>query len=152
MQLMKLFTTLVGIINAASAIPAAETVTAELSVANDASPAKIFARDSTSCGGSAACGILNVTPGCLHAYEQYDDNTWYTGYTSRVSGHCTAVYSCDSQADYGGGWPGSFLKQKFSTTYDICNKNKFSSACGSTFFWASCRAKLDYCSDCLNEG
>jgi len=79
---------------------------------------RLLKRDSYSCGGSVLCPLLTQVPydwmktACTKAWARYDDNTWYKQYTSRVSDPCTAIYTCDNEADYGGGWPGWFLKQK----------------------------------------
>ena len=61
------------------------------------------------CSGSFFCPSLTGYD-CGLARGAYIDSGWYCGYTSRVSRHCTAIFTC---RDYHGAcWAGWFLKQK----------------------------------------
>ena len=75
----------------------------------DAGPFGLTKRND--CDGSGACTLLKLTgSSCPSASNGYDDNSWYCGYTSRVSGHCTSIFTC---GDYHGTcWAGWFLKQQ----------------------------------------
>jgi len=63
------------------------------------------------CDGSLNCNTFRIGGSiCKYASGAYDDNAWYCGYTSRVSGACTAIFTC---GDYHGTcWAGWFLKQQ----------------------------------------
>ena len=62
------------------------------------------------CNGSWNCQVRGIDLPCNVASNAYDDNAWYCGYTSRVAGHCTAIFTCGNY--HGSCWAGWFLKQK----------------------------------------
>jgi len=65
--------------------------------------------DRHDCFGSSICPFLGGGA-CPAASGAYIDTAWYCGYTSRVSEHCTAIFTC---GDYHGScWAGWYLKQK----------------------------------------
>ena len=70
-------------------------------------PVALAKRDD--CHGSGYCGY--TTGGaCTAASYAYNSDAWYCGYTSRVAGHCTAIFTCGNY--HGSCWAGWFLKQK----------------------------------------
>ena len=60
------------------------------------------------CHGSGFCGGIDEGA-CADASDTYHDDGWYCGYTSRVSNHCTAIFTCGNYHDTC--WAGWFLKQ-----------------------------------------
>ncbi|KAH7314685.1 hypothetical protein KP509_21G015900 [Ceratopteris richardii] len=50
---------------------------------------------SDNCDGSGLCGCCVSQNDCRNAFARYTDGTIYSGYTSRVSGHCIAIFQCD---------------------------------------------------------
>ena len=63
------------------------------------------------CDGSSLCSKLPAGGGeCPAASSAYVDDAWYCGYTSRVSSHCTAIFTCGTY--HGTCWAGWFLKQQ----------------------------------------
>ena len=73
----------------------------------DVGPVRMTKRDD--CNGSGLCGSTSGGS-CTAASNAYNDGSWYCGYTSRVSAHCTAIFTCGSY--HGTCWAGSFLKQQ----------------------------------------
>ena len=63
------------------------------------------------CNGSGLCSTFRISHTiCTAASDGYSDDAWYCGYTSRVSGQCTSIFTC---GDYHGTcWAGWFLKQQ----------------------------------------
>ncbi|KAJ7517674.1 hypothetical protein O6H91_21G034600 [Diphasiastrum complanatum] len=99
---------------------------------------------SNNCHGSGKCPSVHPND-CRTAFGRYDDGTTYTGYTSLVSGSCTAIFRCD------GNYPsmaGSQLKDQFNQIYASgCGR------CGShAFNGGACEATLNYCSSCTDSG
>jgi hypothetical protein len=80
---------------------------------------------------------------CLAAIARYDDGTVYSQYTSRVTGHCTAIYRCDGDYE---ARSGADLKQQFMHIYNAqpCGR------CGSHAF-DNCEATLNYCGNCRDD-
>lgn len=60
------------------------------------------------CSGSGACSSTSGGS-CTAASNAYNDGAWYCGYTSRVSNHCTAIFTCGNYKNTC--WAGWFLKQ-----------------------------------------
>ncbi|EFJ22291.1 hypothetical protein SELMODRAFT_413786 [Selaginella moellendorffii] len=98
------------------------------------------------CNGSGLCGSRVNQADCRRAISRYTDGTIYNGFTSRVSGHCTAIFRCD------GNYPsvsGAVLKQQFLHVYD----NQPCRLCGShAFDGGNCEATLNYCANCRDSG
>ncbi|KAH7314687.1 hypothetical protein KP509_21G016100 [Ceratopteris richardii] len=83
---------------------------------------------SDNCDGSRLCGCCVSQNDCRNAFARYTDGTIYSGYTSRVSGHCTAIFQCD------GSYPSvssAVLKQQFLHIY----QNQPCQKCGSHAFF-----------------
>ncbi|KAH7314661.1 hypothetical protein KP509_21G014800 [Ceratopteris richardii] len=100
---------------------------------------------SDNCDGSGLCGCCVSQNDCRNAFARYTDGTIYSGYTSRVSGHCTAIFQCD------GSYPsvsGAVLKQQFLHIY----QNQPCQKCGSHAFNGNCEATLNYCASCRDSG
>ena len=117
-----------------------------------ANPSAILAGIGGDCNGSGACSstsssncrvafgvcILITRLGLSqypyyrtdHEYlnpQRYDDKTAYCGYTSRVFGHCTAMFTCSNyNSNCMFGW---WLKQQFNKVYkrgSVCLVSSFS--------------------------
>ena len=69
-------------------------------------PVRMTKRDD--CNGSGLCGSTSGGS-CTAASNAFNDGSWYCGYTSRVSAHCTAIFTCETYR--GVCWAGWFLKQ-----------------------------------------
>ena len=97
------------------------------------------------CNGSGLCGNVNPDD-CRTAISRYTDGHTYSQYTSRVSGHCTAIYQCS------GFYPsltGANLKEQFLHVYN----NQPCKKCGShAFYGGNCQATLNYCGNCRDSG
>ena len=101
--------------------------------------AMVVGQYSDNCSGSALCGQVSKDD-CIAAINRYDDGTLYSQYTSRVAGHCTAIFRCDGSYV---SKTGADLKQLFNHVYDYqpCGR------CGSHAF-DNCEATLNYCGNC----
>ena len=95
---------------------------------------------SDNCSGSGLCGTQVSKSDCTAAINRYDDGTVYSQYTSRVSGHCTAIFRCDGSYV---SKTGAQLKQLFLHIYT----NQPCGRCGSHAF-DNCEATLNYCGSC----
>lgn len=75
------------------AIPAGATIFGNMTRTDEFS--EIAERDSI-CGGSALCifHLRKSTDDCKAASDAYIDDAYYCGFTSRVSGDCTAMFHC----------------------------------------------------------
>ena len=95
---------------------------------------------SDNCSGSALCGTQVSKSDCTAAFNRYDDGTVYSQYTSRVAGHCTAIFRCDGSYE---SKTGAQLKQLFLHIYtdQPCGR------CGSHAF-DNCETTLNYCGSC----
>jgi len=75
---------------------------------DDHGPFVEIAKRGSICGGSSLCLFSPSAAACKAASGAYDDNTNYCGYTSRVSGHCTAMFYC---IDHDECWTGQAIKE-----------------------------------------
>ncbi|RPA99406.1 hypothetical protein L873DRAFT_1806964 [Choiromyces venosus 120613-1] len=108
-------------------------------------PRSIFKRDD--CDGSGLCHGSTSGGACTAATNAYVDDAWYCGYTSRVSDHCTAIFTCTNY--HGVCWAGRFLKQQFREIYTHLRCG----VCGSRYFDSNnCRATYNYCRSCSSVG
>ncbi|KAL7267591.1 hypothetical protein RUND412_009817 [Rhizina undulata] len=119
-----------------------------LQTRDETAPDVLFKRDD--CNGSGACSSTSGGA-CLAALSGYSDSAYYCGYTSRVSNHCTAIFTCNSY--HNTCWLGSGLKNQFNEIYTVVGCG----ICGSRYFDAeyapnNCRATFNYCSSCKNVG
>ncbi|KAI5077691.1 hypothetical protein GOP47_0007515 [Adiantum capillus-veneris] len=97
------------------------------------------------CQGSSKCGCCVSQQDCRNAFARYTDGTIYSAYTSRVSGHCTAIYRCNGAYAK---VSGAVLKKQFRHVYE----NQPCQKCGSHAFASNCEATLNYCSSCRDSG
>ncbi|KAK4191814.1 hypothetical protein QBC35DRAFT_470486 [Podospora australis] len=93
--------------------------------------------------------------------EKCDDNTAYCGYTSRISDFCNGVWGCEGctaifTCNYFGGYCayGWWLKQQFDKVYSEVGCGR----CGTYTIpdgnpgLKGCRATLNFCSSCKQDG
>ncbi|OQD80182.1 hypothetical protein PENANT_c038G10160 [Penicillium antarcticum] len=106
--------------------------------------------------GSSQCS--SVDDACQRAYEQFEDDTVYSGfasYTAKIQSGmvmvatfgqagCVAQYKCD---DYGFGMTGRQIKDAIEYMKDNDGVKK----CGTTYLSNSCHVTLNYCTSCKSQ-
>ncbi|KAG9503331.1 hypothetical protein J7337_006176 [Fusarium musae] len=111
------------------------------------------------CGTSDGLSKSGLGDACDRAIGEFDDDTIYTGYTTRYSrskkgllmvmsmgqAACIAKFSCD---DYGIGMSGKLIKEARENAKN--NDNIW--MCGHIELSNSCKVVMDYCTNCNNEG
>ncbi|KAF4950102.1 hypothetical protein FGADI_8441 [Fusarium gaditjirri] len=111
------------------------------------------------CGTSDGLSKSGLGDACDRAIGEFQDDTIYTGYTTRYSrskkgllmvmsmgqAACIAKFSCD---DYGIGMSGKLIKE----ARENAKKNDNIWMCGHIELSNSCKVVMDYCTNCNNEG
>ncbi|PNP80420.1 hypothetical protein FNYG_06019 [Fusarium nygamai] len=111
------------------------------------------------CGTSDGLSKSGLGDACDRAINEFQDDTIYTGYTTRYSrskkgllmvmsmgqAACIAKFSCD---DYGIGMSGKLIKE----ARENAKKNDNIWMCGHIELSNSCKVVMDYCTNCNNEG
>ncbi|KAF4453918.1 hypothetical protein F53441_3443 [Fusarium austroafricanum] len=111
------------------------------------------------CGTSDGLSKSGLGDACDRAINEFNDDTIYTGYTTRYSrsskgllmvmsmgqAACIAKFSCD---DYGIGMSGKLIKE----ARENAKKNDNIWMCGHIELSNSCKVVMDYCTNCNNEG
>ncbi|KAF4345321.1 hypothetical protein FBEOM_725 [Fusarium beomiforme] len=111
------------------------------------------------CGTSDGLSKSGLGDACDRAIGEFEDDTIYTGYTTRYSrskkgilmvasmgqAACIAKFSCD---DYGIGMSGRLIKE----ARENAKKNDNIWMCGHIELSNSCKVVMDYCTNCNNEG
>ncbi|KAF5988986.1 hypothetical protein FBULB1_1228 [Fusarium bulbicola] len=111
------------------------------------------------CGTSDGLSKSGLGDACDRAIGEFDDDTIYTGYTTRYSrskkgllmvmsmgqAACIAKFSCD---DYGIGMSGKLIKE----ARENAKQNDNIWMCGHIELSNSCKVVMDYCTNCNNEG
>ncbi|KAF4500716.1 hypothetical protein FAGAP_3079 [Fusarium agapanthi] len=111
------------------------------------------------CGTSDGLSKSGLGDACDRAIGEFDDDTIYTGYTTRYSrskkgllmvmsmgqAACIAKFSCD---DYGIGMSGKLIKE----ARENAKQNDHIWMCGHIELSNSCKVVMDYCTNCNNEG
>ncbi|KAM0347299.1 hypothetical protein ACHAPU_004818 [Fusarium lateritium] len=111
------------------------------------------------CGTSDGLSKKGLREACDGAIAHFEDDTIYTGYTTRYDrstkgllaaasfgqAGCIAKFSCD---DYGIGMSGKLIKE----AREHARANDGISICGHIQLSNSCKVVMDYCTNCNNEG
>ncbi|KAF9413780.1 hypothetical protein BGZ94_000624 [Podila epigama] len=100
---------------------------------------------SDNCNGSFRCN-KDMGPICRGAWSRFSDWTHYNGYTSRVNGHCVAIYRCE------GAYP-SLTGREIKSLFEPIYGGQGCKGCGShAFNGGKCEVTLNFCSDCSDSG
>ncbi|KAI1326439.1 meiotically up-regulated gene family-domain-containing protein [Xylariaceae sp. FL0255] len=108
--------------------------------------------------GSSLCGHAITGDDCKSAYMRYDENRVYNAYTSYTftneddpinvilpaNDGCTAIFTCDNDADYATGMAGWAIIQAFDNLF----ANDKVKVCGSAYLSNGCHITANACSDC----
>ncbi|KAF5011126.1 hypothetical protein FDECE_2734 [Fusarium decemcellulare] len=111
------------------------------------------------CGTSDGLSKSGLGEACDRAIGEFEDDTIYTGYTTRYSrskkgilmvasmgqAACIAKFSCD---DYGIGMSGRLIKE----AREKAKSDDNIWMCGHIELSNSCKVVMDYCTNCNNEG
>ncbi|KAM0207635.1 hypothetical protein ACHAQI_007430 [Fusarium lateritium] len=111
------------------------------------------------CGTSDGLSKQGLGDACDGAINHFEDDTIYTGYTTRYDrskkgilmvasagqAGCIAKFSCD---DYGIGMSGKLIKE----ARENAKANDDIWMCGHIELSNSCKIVMDYCTNCNNEG
>ncbi|SPJ78849.1 uncharacterized protein FTOL_07240 [Fusarium torulosum] len=111
------------------------------------------------CGTSDGLSKQGLGDACDGAINHFEDDTIYTGYTTRYDrskkgilmlasagqAGCIAKFSCD---DYGIGMSGKHIKE----ARENAKANNDIWMCGHIELSNSCKIVMDYCTNCNNEG